>query len=71
MANDNLQKDNYLRNFVYIPKVYNHYSSNRVLTCEWINGLAFSDFKSLNKAKAHRKLLNLNIIKILIPKPTK
>jgi aarF domain-containing kinase len=38
-----------LKDKVYIPKVFWDYTSNRVLTCEWIDGVKVTDKEGLAK----------------------
>ncbi|KAI9487292.1 MAG: ABC1 family-domain-containing protein [Benjaminiella poitrasii] len=44
-----LQEEKTLKNKVYVPKVYDEYSSERVLVCEWIDGIQLTDTKALKK----------------------
>jgi aarF domain-containing kinase len=46
---DNIQKERSLRDKVYIPKVYNEFSSKRVLVCEWIDGIQLTDKDALEE----------------------
>ncbi|KAI8888162.1 ABC1-domain-containing protein [Backusella circina FSU 941] len=46
---DNLQKEPTLKDKVYVPKVYEEYSSKRVLVCEWIDGVKLTDTEKLAK----------------------
>lgn len=34
---------------MYIPKVYEEFSSKRVLVCEWIDGIQLTDREALEK----------------------
>lgn len=34
---------------VYIPKIFREYSSKRVMTAEWIDGVKLNDSEALNK----------------------
>jgi len=38
-----------LRDKVYVPKVFWDYSSDRVLTCEWIDGVKVTDQEGLKR----------------------
>jgi aarF domain-containing kinase len=44
---DNIQKEPKLKDKVYVPKVYEEYSSKRVLVCEWIDGVKLTDTDKL------------------------
>ncbi|KAF8639303.1 hypothetical protein AX17_001584, partial [Amanita inopinata Kibby_2008] len=43
-----------LKGKVYIPKVYPQYSTQRVLTAEWINGVRLSDRSSIRRLMGER-----------------
>ena len=38
-----------LRDKVYVPKVFWDYTRNRVLTCEWIDGVRVTDSEGLSR----------------------
>src|SRR5689334_16845588 len=42
-ARKDFEQIRYLRDKVYIPKVYWDYTRERVLTCEWIDGVKVTD----------------------------
>ena len=42
---------------VYLPAVYNDYSSGRVLTCEYVPGIKISDTEALDAAGLDRRLI--------------
>lgn len=42
-----MQQEKSLKDKVYIPKVYDEYSSKRVLVCEWVDGIQLTDTKKL------------------------
>ncbi|KAI7900502.1 ABC1 family-domain-containing protein [Cokeromyces recurvatus] len=44
-----LQEEKALKDRVYVPKVYDEYSSERVLVCEWIDGIQLTDIKVLKE----------------------
>jgi ubiquinone biosynthesis protein len=46
----------------YIPKIYWNYTSNKVLTMEWINGIAFSDKKAINASKFNKEEIAQNLV---------
>jgi aarF domain-containing kinase len=39
-----------VKNRVYVPKVYDEYTSKRVLVCEWIDGIQLTKTEALTKA---------------------
>jgi len=48
--------ERFARNFqtdmtIYIPEVYNDYSTNKILTMEFIDGIKVSDLKALREAE--------------------
>ncbi|TPX50184.1 hypothetical protein SeLEV6574_g01020 [Synchytrium endobioticum] len=47
LAASNISAEPRLRDRVYIPKVYHEYSSGRVMTAEWIEGVKFGDVEAL------------------------
>lgn len=44
-----LQEEKSLKDRVYIPKVYDEYTSKRVLVCEWVDGVQLTNVEALNK----------------------
>ena len=42
---------------IYVPKVYNDYSSKKILTMEFINGIKISDVKQLEQKGYKKKLI--------------
>ncbi|KAI8989998.1 ABC1 family-domain-containing protein [Pilobolus umbonatus] len=54
-ANDHLQSEPALRKKVYIPKVYNEFSSKRVLVCEWVDAVRLTDTDKLEENKIDYK----------------
>lgn len=50
-ADYHIQKQPTLKNKVYIPKVYQEFSSKRVLVCEWVDGVKLTDIDKLKEYK--------------------
>lgn len=44
-----MQEEKSLKDRVYVPKVYDEYSSKRVLVCEWVDGIQLTDVEALKK----------------------
>ncbi|CAO3627242.1 unnamed protein product [Mucor fragilis] len=44
-----LQEEKALKDRVYVPKVYDEYSSKRVLVCEWVDGTQLTNVEALKK----------------------
>lgn len=45
-----LQEEKSLKDRVYVPKVYDEYTSKRVLVCEWVEGIQLTDVDALDRA---------------------
>lgn len=50
-----LQAEPRLRDSVYVPKVYNEFSSKRVMTAEWITGVKATDHQKFEKMGFSKK----------------
>jgi aarF domain-containing kinase len=44
-----MEKEKSLQGKVYIPKVYEEYTSKRVLVCEWVDGIQLTNAEVLQK----------------------
>jgi aarF domain-containing kinase len=44
-----MEKEKSLQGKVYIPKVYEEYTSKRVLVCEWVDGIQLTNTEMLQK----------------------
>lgn len=44
-----LQEEKSLKDRIYVPKVYDEYTSKRVLVCEWVDGIKLTDLEALKK----------------------
>lgn len=51
---------------VHIPKVFPQYSTNRILTMEFIRGVKISDLEKIDAAGIDRKALAINALRALI-----
>jgi ubiquinone biosynthesis protein len=62
-ANASRMKDNLkdLTGF-YIPKIYWHFSSKKILVMEWIEGIAFSDIEAIKNAGFDAKIIAKNLV---------
>lgn len=47
MAMQNLSQLSRLKNQVHIPKIYPEFSSERVLVCEWVDGVKLTDIDKI------------------------
>ncbi|HEX3033047.1 MAG TPA: AarF/UbiB family protein, partial [Bacillota bacterium] len=47
---------------VYVPKVYPHYSTSRVLTLEYVEGFKINDFQALDQAGINRAELAKHLV---------
>lgn len=45
-----MQQEKSLKNKVYVPKVYDEYTSKRVLVCEWVDGIQLTNIDALSNA---------------------
>lgn len=45
-----LQEEKSLDDKVYVPKVYDEYTSKRVLVCEWVEGIQLTNVEALTEA---------------------
>lgn len=50
MAKKYMDQEKALRDKVYIPKVYEEFSSERVLVCEWVDGIQLTDTAKLENS---------------------
>ena len=50
-----VQHEPSLRQKVHIPRVYSKFSTKRVMTAEWIDGVRLSDLDGINKARFSKK----------------
>ncbi|RCI03218.1 hypothetical protein CU098_006858 [Rhizopus stolonifer] len=46
---EHLKNEKSLKNKVYVPKVYEEYSSKRVLVCEWVDGIQLTNTEKLKE----------------------
>ncbi len=51
---------------VHIPKIFSQYSTNRILTMEFIRGVKISDLEKIDAAGIDRKTLAINALRALI-----
>ncbi|KAI8147616.1 ABC1 family-domain-containing protein [Fennellomyces sp. T-0311] len=51
LASKNFEKEPALKDRVYVPKVYNDFSSKRVLVSEWVDGVQLTDIPKLKAKK--------------------
>jgi aarF domain-containing kinase len=59
---DHLKQETALKGKVYIPRVYEDYSSKRVLVCEWIDGVQLTDKDKLAKLGLdYKKAMEISI----------
>ncbi|RCI01285.1 hypothetical protein CU097_015863 [Rhizopus azygosporus] len=59
---EHIQQEKSLKDKVYIPKVYDEYSSKRVLVCEWVDGIQLTDTKSLkSKGLDYKEAMKISI----------
>lgn len=48
-ASKDFVQENYLAEHIYVPKVHWSYTTERIMTSEWIDGIALTDVPSLLK----------------------
>ncbi len=53
-------------NFVHVPKVYNHLSSSKVLTMEFVSGVKISDVKAIEEAGIDKGLLAREFVHAMV-----
>ncbi|KAI9243409.1 ABC1 family-domain-containing protein [Sporodiniella umbellata] len=59
---NHLQKEKSLEGKVYVPKVYEEYSSPRVLVCEWVDGIQLTDTEQLKeKGIDYKEAMNISV----------
>ncbi|KAG1460769.1 hypothetical protein G6F56_005872 [Rhizopus delemar] len=57
-----LQKEKSLKEKVYVPKVYEEYSSTRVLVCEWVDGIQLTDRDKLkSQGMDYTEAMNISV----------
>ena len=49
LCQENLKSDSLLNDMCYVPKVFSKYSSERIMTAEWIDGISLKELNDVEK----------------------
>ncbi|KAG1052991.1 hypothetical protein G6F43_004899 [Rhizopus delemar] len=59
---EHLQQEKSLDGKVYVPKVYDEYTSKRVLVCEWVDGIQLTDTRELkNRGLDYKEAMRISV----------
>jgi tRNA A-37 threonylcarbamoyl transferase component Bud32 len=59
---EHLQQEKSLNGKVYVPKVYDEYTSKRVLVCEWVDGVQLTDTRELkNRGLDYKEAMKISV----------
>ena len=59
---NNYKKDPYYHSEIYLPKVYQEFTTDRILTLEYIKGIKISDYEKLEQGGFDRKIIATRLI---------